>query len=244
MFKFILNMKTIILHLLRLAFIGILPISVSSQSYNWVNDQYDAGDWGDYGGILYHNSMEGAVKQVETFLNYEHDTLICRSSVMYDPDGRITEYINNGFRVIYFEYKELSDSVLVSMGYVSENDTSWTQSQSLIVGSILASPVPDSIWINNKGNVVMYAHNKDVTYSFYDNYGRKVLDSIPEGMSMGHIIQWEYANNKIYKQQSFSLGNIEKFEYLIDEYKNWTQLNSIRKDGSSSIVKQRKITYY
>ena len=228
-----------------------ITYSASSQMvYNWVNDQYDAGDWGDGGGVFYRNSINGNVKSLDWYrYDVEQDSMSLLHSYTYDRLGRLTGFVSydseaNPSQLIgdkySFQYNEAGDSVRVEHAIAMSNGEKDRGIVNVpIEHSILAPPVPDSTRIDSNGRVTVYWYNKDVTYTVYDDYGRKVLDSVPDGMSGQHGMVYAYEGNKVIVNDLFDQTEGRTL-YEVDEHGNWIRVYGIggRYEGI------QKIYYY
>lgn len=218
---------------------------------NWVNDQYDAGDWGEYGNLFYWNSVNGKVKSREVYeFDVELNQQVLISTTLYDTLGRIIAMVrcDSGGEVdklvgakYSFAYNAIGDSVLVRSETPLNDTVFYEENYGLVSVSILAPPVPDSSHRDSNGNVTAFWHNKDVTYSFYDEFGRKTYDSIPDGMSWAHNYQYQYLGNKVIQTYWDEHERISSI-YELDVYGNW--IKSYSANESEHWEMSQKFTYY
>jgi len=231
---------------MRYSFIvALCLLSSFSQAQKFTNDQHNAGDWGEFGDLLYKNSMDGPVKQMKSYCpESETDSLKWNYTIKYQRNGRISYFGHGNSTMVHYEYTAKGDSVISSTVDASGLALKVNRQKSAWSESSLAPPVPDSVAVNAKGQVVFYAYNHDCTYSFYDSLGRKVLDSVPgSAMSMMHTIHYTYLNQKVVKK--YTIGDEQRITlYDLDSHNNWHRSYFIDEKGKTKIIEVREIIYY
>jgi hypothetical protein len=117
------------------------------------------------------------------------------------------------------------------------NDVSWFSHTS-----------PDPVEVNELGNSIVFAFNGDTTFSFYNDDGRKILDSIPDsGHTMAHNLTYTYYPDSIVVDVEFDSTNDEDhiISYKLDDRGNWIE-KSLVHENDRLLSKRyiRQITYY
>jgi hypothetical protein len=84
---------------------------------------------------------------------------------------------------------------------------------------------PDSIFKNEQNQTIYFRLNGDSGYSFYDEFGRKIEDSIPRNFLSGmHEINFRYTKKKVIRIENFQSLNLTiKTTFWLDSHGNWTK---------------------
>lgn len=139
----------------------------------------------------------------------------------YAPDSSTIGH----FLEITYEYNSLNRRVSECKTEILDGDTlSFGVRDSL---SWLDVFLVDPIKTNEYGNSTVFVIKEDTTFSIYDEFGRKIMDSIPFSRNTeGKINSYWYYTDSVYCEKSWSARyNVpsEREIYLIDEYGNWVE---------------------
>jgi hypothetical protein len=84
---------------------------------------------------------------------------------------------------------------------------------------------PDSIFKNEQNQPIYFRLNGDSVYSFYDEFGWKIKDSIPRNFLSGmHEINYRYTKMKVIRTENFQSPNLTiKTTFRLDSHGNCTK---------------------
>lgn len=213
-----------------------LPLSSLGQTrYEWINtpeindmlDEYQDRRR-DY--LLLH----GNVQEIEQ--KSSHFGGATAVSVMkYDEFGNLqsiqeTTYPENSLTIIRFwkirfDYDSLHRRIAEWRTEIVEGDTIVYEKRS--AKKWFGPSFPKPIAVNEFGHSTIMAKAKDTTFSTYDPFGRKIMDSIPFGRNTeGLKNAYWYYRDSIYCEKVWSARSdvpSEREIYLLDEYGNWIE---------------------
>jgi hypothetical protein len=145
-------------------------------------------------------------------------------------------------------------SAIVRLYYISFVYDANNQISSERVTDILffAPTLPAPIKSNPAGNSIAIVFEEDTTFSFYDEFGRKTMDSIPySGNVEGYKYKYAYHQDTVFCDHYWSaiIDAINHKEiFILDQQGNWTEKKEIGlfelPSGEWSALHRRKITYY
>ena len=124
--------------------------------------------------------------------------------------------------------------------------------QETIIPEFFAPKLPDPIKSNPAGNSISIVFEEDTTFSFYDEFGRKTMDSIPySGNVEGYKYKYAYYQDTVFCDHYWSaiIDAINHKEiFILDQHGNWIEKKEIGlfelPSGEWSELHRRKITYY
>lgn len=241
-------------------FLCIIQITAFSQNgYKWINFPTVSGIMNEFEDkqcdfLL----LEGNVKEVE-YLSY--------SLLSQDPNSKtIVKYSENGkilsVRKMNFDF-ETSDTIYymtIEFFYDEQNNLKEELIYEFLGGEVIEnsrkrepeffdSNFPEPFSEDQFGNSLSIALEKDTTYSFYDEQGRKIMDSIPSGLGTeGLKNKYRYQDDRIYCEKmwaAYSDAPSEREIILIDAHGNWIEKQIfIDNDTEWSELIKRTLTYY
>lgn len=121
-----------------------------------------------------------------------------------------------------------------------------------IIPTFFAPNLPAPIISNPAGNSIAIVFEEDTTFSFYDEFGRKTMDSIPySGNVEGYRYKYAYHQDTVFCDHYWS-GYIDAINhkeiFILDQHGNWIEKKEIGLFelplGEWSELHRRKITYY
>jgi hypothetical protein len=121
-----------------------------------------------------------------------------------------------------------------------------------IIPTFFAPTLPAPIKSNPAGNSIAIVFEEDTTFSFYDEFGRKTMDSIPySGNVEGYKYKYAYHQDTVLRDHYWSaiIDAINHKEiFILDQHGNWIEKKEIGlfelPSGEWSELHRRKITYY
>ncbi len=124
--------------------------------------------------------------------------------------------------------------------------------QEAMIPEFFAPKLPDQIKSNPAGNSISIVFEEDTTFSFYDEFGRKTMDSIPySGNVEGYKYKYAYHQDTVFCDLYWSaiIDAINHKEiFILDSHGNWIEKKEIGLEeipsGKWTALHRRKLTYY
>jgi hypothetical protein len=121
-----------------------------------------------------------------------------------------------------------------------------------IIPTFFAPTLPAPIKSNPAGNSIAIVFEEDTTFSFYDEFGRKTMDSIPySGNVEGYKYKYTYDQDTVFCDHYWSaiIDAVNHKEiFILDQHGNWIEKKEIGLEeipsGKWTALHRRKITYY
>lgn len=189
-------------------FLILLSITNYAQGpYNWINRVYDADD--------------------QRELDFENYSIVNGENILEYKEFEVdTDFENKGKLNFHAFFQNGQINKLID--YRFEKDTVIYGSDSFILDYDKQNSAIDS-----NGNFIVYGGRVDSTFSFYDEKGRKIRDSIPgSGYTSAHQIFYTYSYNSVSVKTIYWNTSEEDIEepqvvYITDSAGNWTKKKSI-----------------
>ncbi|NOQ74191.1 MAG: hypothetical protein GQ574_19440 [Crocinitomix sp.] len=104
----------------------------------------------------------------------------------------------------------------------------------------------DTLAYDSEENIIYFRNKRDEVYTTFDQYGRKVKDSIPSHPKlMAHEISYKYSKKKIVKLESYPNQKIEiKTTYWLDKQGNWTKCMIQSNGRIKNAMLRRELSYF
>lgn len=245
--------------------LAVLTISFNlfgQGSYKWINypsvigilDEMEANTR-DYA------LLEGKVKEIRqtSYFTPSKERKI-ETVAMYAASGEIlsiqttiTDSISSSvirFYSIQFAYdsaKRISSETITD---IFEGDTIYNSEKR--PPEYFASALPVPIASNELGDPKIIVLEEDTTFSFYDEYGRKTMDSIPYSKNIeGLKYKYAYHKDSVYCEHFWSANSnvpTHKEIFILDRNGNWIEKHEIGlfeiPTGEWSAIHRREIVYY
>lgn len=145
-------------------------------------------------------------------------------TVYYNKSGKITSihnyrFVSEGERPEIYQYDEFGPVVL-----------------------------PEKYILDENGNMTYLENFGDKTFSKFDEYGRKILDSVPSSGHTGmHTNRYFYNPTSVLKLNKGTLGNreLDITIYTVDHYGNWIKKEEVFYSMEDHhVITTRRIEYY
>lgn len=208
--------------------------------------QYNANNNHDFQEFYELYEMEG---EVESITSYRFNTGLKELDAVthFDTLGRIVYWVS------YYNHSTHLDSMCFIAKYNATGDSlmtrnSWGFDQDSSQYFPLASfeihpPKGDKVLMDSAGNVVEFWYDYVPTYTTFDNFGRKICDSVPgTGHGVWHVQSYAYFDGYIiYKYES----DKESFErkYVVDNQGNWIEMYARGESMNWDLKLMREINY-
>ncbi len=247
-------------YILPLLFCLIASIAIAQNGYNWINyPTIDGISTTEEAIMREYKIVEGNVKELNMTSFYAGDDDTVKVHVTYSESGTVMslQIMNisprsvggvSTFQSINFQHSEANELLSESVLTIIEGDTI-EQIKSRRPEWFPFLPTP--IVTNSVGNITQIKMFQDTTFSFYDEFNRKIMDSIPSVWDIGQKITYRYEGDKIYRNFFFLEDEEElyqKEEYTVDDHGNWVELKYIGTFELDSDrwtqLYTREITYY
>ena len=246
-------------HIIIFIFCIFLLNLYGQNGYKWINFPTFSGILDEYEDReQYYRLLNGKVKEIE-FLSYDSISTEATGKITakYSENGSILSIQQIGFdsessKTIYFlsikfEYdknnKIIRESITESLeGKKIKHSKKDTQ-------EMFFSEFPEPISKDQYGNSLSITLDGDTTYSFYDELGRKIMDSIPFGSTTeGAKVKFTYLADSVYCEKMWSSNTdvpSERESYLLDNFGNWIEKKVFYfNDTRWSLMVKRRIIYY
>jgi hypothetical protein len=240
---------------------ALIILSITSNvfcqdEYRWINIPYSSNDMSDHPYIQGYLNLNDSVKSLNQYKANFSLTATGRDLIIaYNRKGNITSvqhFISDNFD------DELSSSNLHEFQYNSEGFIASETHIYIDKGDTISSIVINDYWINNIspkpvmvneiGRSTVFTAQGDTTYSFYDTYGRKTLDSIPDsGHTMCHKNKYSYFKDSIAVHTEFLSGDDSNYltSYKLDRHGNWIEKTvTYKNEALFPVYAWRQILYY
>lgn len=210
---------------------------MGQKAYNWINfPTLDGINHIEESRVREALLVEGSVKEIKMTSFFTGDDERDFVHIVYSELGRVNSIRDthedptpeNGINCtlfIEFEYDETGKLMNEPLLMVIEGDTI-EQSEKRWPDWFPFLPAPIETYFGR--SMTQLADFYNTTYSFYDEYNRKIMDSIPSfGDDDGMKITYRYEGNKIHRAfYDFNdpEGPNRKEEYTVDEHGNWIEL--------------------
>ena len=205
--------------------------------------------------------VEGKVKEISQISYYSPTKEYKVETIAkYASSGRIQsiQTLSTGsvesaiIRFYYFEFIYDANNQISSerVTDILEGDT--IEFLETIIPTFFAPTLPAPIKSNPAGNSIAIVFEEDTTFSFYDEFGRKTMDSIPySGNVEGYKYKYAYHQNTVFCDHYWSayIDAINHKEiFVLDSQGNWIEKKEIGLEeipsGKWTALHRRKITYY
>ena len=235
---------------------------IGQDSYNWINHPSLIGILNEYeDNTRDFKLLEGNVKEIRQISYYTPSKeRKVETSVKYSVSGdiqsiqtTITDSLSSSvirFLSIQFIYDStnlISNEIITdifegdTLNYLDKRIPEW-----------FGPDLPDPISSNTSENPVLIVFEEDTTYSFYDEYGRKIMDSIPYSRNIeGFKYKYVYHTDSIYCDHFWSADSdvpAHKEIFILDQHGNWIEKREIGlfdiPSGNWSAIHRRRIIYY
>jgi hypothetical protein len=226
------NMKYIVFFTYSLFIFQILGQS----GYKWINHPTISGILNEFeDNERDYRLLNGKVKEIEVlFYNSSSTDPASKITAKYTESGNILSFLQiskdpESSKTVYFlEIEFIYDNnnkiirELIKERYEGKKIKHSKNSQKMFF-----SNYPNPITIDHYGNSLSITLEEDTTYSFYDDIGRKIMDSIPFGSSNeGKKDKYTYFTDSIYCEKIWSAWSdvpSEREIYILDFYGNWVE---------------------
>lgn len=216
---------------------GLFTLQVSAQeAHKWINFPYSSSiSIIKEARVRDYLLLDGKVKEIKMTSAFTGDDERNEIHVSYSQSGNILSYQKTHFDPesaggistfvsMNFEYNESNSRSSESKLTIIEGDT-MEQIDSRWPEWFPHLTIPTNSIYTEK--VSCHPIYRDTTYSFYDEYNRKIMDSIPAPRKGdAKMITYEYVGNKVYRKFYFLEEDAElyeKEEYTLDDHGNWVE---------------------
>ena len=202
--------------------------------YEWINAAVLGESYEYHNELNDYSFLHGNIKEIKQKTHHVWGGM-SDIFVKFDSSGNIVyfqelSYPSNSsiighFLEITYEYDSLNRKVAECKTEILEGDTLsyGVRNSPTWLGAFLFDPIET----NEYGHSTVAAIAEDTTFSIYDEFGRKIMDSIPFGQNTeGKINSYWYYTDSIYCEKSWSARyNVpsEREMYLLDEHGNWIE---------------------
>ncbi len=233
--------------------IFLTSYTVNAQiTYSWINMQYDAGDMSEYPMEEYFQ-LNGPVKQVHEVVkntNNDGSYAITETSYLYLFGSRINQIKRlqpDSSEAIYdYHYSAAGSFQYQVFTYIFNAGSYRDTIRRDTINMMYEIPVSDSIKTDENDNAIYYQNGGNETYAIFDEFGRKVQDSIPAtGDTMEHLITYKYGKKKIVRKEHYPKQDLlTKTTYTIDDQGNWVKCIIVSNHKQRNAIIKREIEYY
>jgi hypothetical protein len=238
---------------------SIFIFNISGQNcYKWINHPTISGILDEFEeNERDYRLLNGKVKEIEVlFYNSSSTDIASKMTAKYDENGNILSFLqvskdSESSKTIYFlDIKFIYDTNNnIIRELITERLEGKKIKHSKNTSNMFFSEYPNPITKDQYGNSLSITFEQDTTYSFYDEKGRKIMDSIPFGSSTeGKKDKYTYLTDSIYCEKIWSAYSdvpSEREYYLLDFYGNWVEKKIFwDNDLKWSYRIKRKIVYY
>ncbi len=231
---------------------------LGQNGYKWINHPTISGILNEFEeNERDYRLLNGKVKEMEVlFYNSSTSDIASKMTAKYAENGKILSFLqvskdSETAKTIYFlDVKFIYDTNnIMIQELITERLDGKKIKHSKNAQKMFFSDYPDPITINQYGNSLSIIFEEDTTYSFYDEKGRKIMDSIPFGSSTeGKKDKYTYYTDSIYCEKIWSAYSdvpSDREYYLLDFYGNWVEKKIFwDNDLKWSYRITRKIVYY
>lgn len=231
---------------------------LGQNGYKWINHPTISGILNEFEeNERDYRLLNGKVKEIEVlFYNSSTTEIASKMTAKYAENGNILSFLqvskdSESSKTIYFlDVKFIYDNNNnIIQELITERAEGKKIKHSKNAQKMFFSDYPDPITIDQYGNSLSIAFEEDTTYSFYDEKGRKIMDSIPFGSSTeGKKDKYTYYTDSIYCEKIWSAYSdvpSDREYYLLDFYGNWVEKKIFwDNDLKWSYRITRKIVYY
>ena len=231
---------------------------LGQNGYKWINHPTISGILNEFEeNERDYRLLIGKVKEMEVlFYNSSTTDIATKMMAKYAENGNILSFLQvskdaETAKTIYFlDVKFIYDTNNnIIRELITERLDGKKIKHSKNTQKMFFSDYPNPITIDQNGNSLSITFEEDTTYSFYDEKGRKIMDSIPFGSSTeGKKDKYTYLIDSVYCEKIWSAYSdvpSEREYYLLDFYGNWVEKKIFwDNDLKWSYRITRKIVYY
>ncbi|NOQ70486.1 MAG: hypothetical protein GQ574_00705 [Crocinitomix sp.] len=256
---------------LFLLLISFISYTVTAQKpYAWINMQYNANYNGEIDDFFELVEMEGSVQQIETYLyTAQQDSSSLESTTKYNRLGQLIYYETYSVNEIDHGYYFDKEGVIIHRGKEIEYDTNYFAFEYNATGDSAKATshwwtsiiFPDSgfysvaesdlrqdegydLVYDSTGKVIEYWFDSVPVYTTFDEFGRKVCDSvIGTGHGMEHVHEYTYSKNTVIKKET-NPWNPQQTKYEVDAQGNWINQYYLNKSLEWVLRFKREIKYF
>jgi len=217
---------------------------------NWVNEQYIPSNVNDYDSYSVQ-ALNGNVSKIEEVLrrtNRIEKEVIVTTVCTFLANGKLNHveqnYADGSISKTWFEYINNYESYYQWWIYLFNTGESLDTIRYDSLGMTEIEPHSDTLFKNEKGQLIYFKLNNDEVYTFYDKVGRKLRDSVATSGQFNHEITYRYRRHKVIKTVDYADHNLTlKALFKIDNTGNWTHC-TVKSGRVTNAVIERKITYF
>lgn len=246
-------------YLLFFTFCNFLLNLLGQNGYKWINHPTVSGILDEFEERERdYRLLNGKVQEIEVLLyNSSSTDATSKITAKYSENGTILSILEVGFDS---ESSKTVYSLSVKFVYDENNKIECE----LITEFVKRKKIkhskkdppekffwdfPEPITKDQYGNSLHITYEKDTTYSFYDEQGRKIMDSIPfSSTTEGKKNKYSYFADSIYCEKIWTAYidvPSERESYLLDSYGNWVEKKIFwDNDLKWSYMIKRRIVYY
>jgi hypothetical protein len=218
------------------------------QVLEWVNLQYMPNllPEQDYRGI---QAMHNQPKEVFEQAFFQDDLMgeaLMSNHYVFDDKGNLSSLIctREFLGDVQFNFKIINGFPFVA--YAIYRDSTFNYNDTSFTTKPMSWDEGDFEKISDEnGNIVFFKHKEVAVYSQFDNFNRKILDSIPKTFNSNeHVTTYTYKRRKIIKTEVLQNPEMRITSvYKLDKHFNWIE-ESVKLNGlKKRITRIRLITY-
>lgn len=226
--------------------------------YKWINHPTISGILNEFEeNERDYRLLNGKVKEIEVlFYNSSSTDIVSKMTAKYAENGNILSFLqvsrdSESSKTTYFLDIEFiyDNNNNIIRELITERVEGKKIKHSKNTQKMFFTDYPDPITKDQFGNSLSITFDGDTTYSFYDEKGRKIMDSIPVSPSTeGKKHKYTYFTDSIYCEKIWSAYSdvpSDREYYLLDFYGNWVEKKIFwDNDLKWSYKMTRKIVYY
>jgi hypothetical protein len=249
-------------HLISLTILAISLNLHSQSAQKWINYPTVVGILNEY----QENTrdfllVEGKVKEISQISYYSPTKEYKVETIAkYASSGQIqsiqtlsTDSLESAIvRLYYISFVYDAKNQLISEIVTDILEGDIIHDHETIISEFFAPTLPAPIKSNPAGNSISIVFEEDTTFSFYDEFGRKTMDSIPySGNVEGYKYKYAYHQDTVFCDHYWSaiIDAVNHKEiFILDQHGNWIEKKEIGLEeipsGKWTALHRRKITYY